>query len=410
MKILFLTQWFDPEPTFKGLSFARELKRRGHEVEVLTGFPNYPEGQLYPGYRVRLFRREVMEGIRVTRVALYPSHDRSALRRVLNYVSFALSAALLGPFLVRRADVAYVYHPPPTVGLAAILLKWFRGIPFVYDVQDLWPDTLAATGMVKSKALLWLVGAWCKFVYRRASKIVVLSPGFKRRLTERGVSVDKIEVIYNWCDEANIHPVPRNEILAQELGMAGKFNVVFAGNMGEAQALDTVLGAAELLRESNPQVQFVFVGGGTEVERLKSKASSRGLHNVLFLARRPLAEIAPVLSLADLLLVHLKDDPLFEITVPSKIQAYLSMGSPILAALRGDGADLVQRSGGGFICAPQDGVGLADAVTRVYLIPAEDLAEVGDRGGKYYRQGLSMSVGVASVEALLGKVIERASA
>jgi glycosyltransferase involved in cell wall biosynthesis len=238
----------------------------------------------------------------------------------------------------------------------------------------------------------------------------VLSPGFKRRLTERGVPAEKIEVIYNWCDEANIHPVPRDESLANELGMAGHFNVVFAGNMGKAQALDTGLEAAQMLQASHPRIQFVLVGGGTEVERLKSEASTRDLQNVLFLTRRPLSEIASVLSLADLLLVHLKDDPLFEITVPSKIQAYLSMGRPILAAIRGDGADLVQRSGGGFICAPQDGVALANAVTAAYLASAEDLAAMGNSGREYYRQELSMGVGVSFIETLLGKVARKACA
>ena len=146
-RILLLTQWFDPEPTFKGMVFARELLRQGLEVEVLTGFPNFPGGKVYPGYRIRLLQREVIDGVQVTRVPLYPSHDHSVTRRVLTYASFAASSLVYGLFMARRADVIYAYHPPLTVGITASLIRLFHRIPLVYDIQDMWPDTLCATGM-----------------------------------------------------------------------------------------------------------------------------------------------------------------------------------------------------------------------------------------------------------------------
>ncbi|MEI6501208.1 MAG: glycosyltransferase, partial [Armatimonadota bacterium] len=179
MRILFLSQWFDPEPAFKGLCFARELKRRGHEVQVLTGYPNYPGGRIYDGYRVRLLQREDMDGVPVLRVPLYPSHDRSGLRRFANYASFAASAASLGPLVVKPADVAYVYHPPGTIGWPAMVLKALRQIPFVYDIQDLWPDTVTATGMLHNPLAYRLLDGWLRFVYRQAGHITVLSPGFR---------------------------------------------------------------------------------------------------------------------------------------------------------------------------------------------------------------------------------------
>ncbi len=401
MKILILTQWFEPEPTFKGLAFAKALAAKGHEVEVLTGFPNYPEGRLYSGYKIRPFKREVVDGISIIRVALYPSHDGSAIRRVVNYVSFALSAAVFGPFLVGRADVAYVYHPPPTVGLPAIALKWLRGIPFVYDIQDMWPDTLVATGMVKNRVFLALVGLWCKSVYAQAARIVVLSPGFKRTLVERGVPSEKIEVIYNWCDEANIHPVEKDKALAEALGMNGKFNVVFAGTMGKAQDLDTVLAAAELIRDSHDHIQIVLVGGGTEVQRLKDIVGRRKLTNVRFLPRRPYSEIARILALADVLLVILKGDPLFEITVPSKIQVYLAVGRPILAAVRGDGADLVREARAGVCVSPENPTELAAAVAGLACASTAELEALGDQGRAFYRENLSLKMGVKRFEKLL---------
>src|ERR1035437_8276696 len=204
MKILILTQWFEPEPTFKGMLFARELVARGHDVEVLTGFPNYPGGKVYPGYRIRPWTREKVDGINVLRVALYPSHNNSGLHRALNYLSFAFSACVIGTALIRKPDVMYVYHPPITVGFAAAVIGFLRRTPFVYDIQDLWPDTVAASVMMSNPMALALLGKLCKFVYRRANHITVLSPGFKEPLAGRGVSPDKIDVIYNWCDETGL--------------------------------------------------------------------------------------------------------------------------------------------------------------------------------------------------------------
>ena len=249
MRVVFLTQWFDPEPgAVRGLPLARWLAARGHDVQVLTGVPNYPGGRVYPGYRMRLWQREVMDGVPVLRVPLYPSHDPSARGRVANYTSFALSAATLGAALVGRGDVAYVYHPPATVGLPAIVLKALRGIPFVYHIADMWPESVVDSGMLGNGALRRgverLLSRWCHAVYRHSSTITVLSPGFKQLLVDRGVPADKIRVIYNWTDEAMFFPHGRDETLARELGLDGHFNIVYAGNLGPFQGLSTVVRAA----------------------------------------------------------------------------------------------------------------------------------------------------------------------
>ena len=380
-----LTQWFDPEPTFKGIAFAKELVRLGHTVEVLTGFPNYPGGKIYDGYRVRALQREVIDGIPVLRVPLYPSHDGSALKRIANYISFALSAACLGSLLVKPADVMYVYHPPATVGFAASVISMVRGIPFVYDVQDLWPDTLAATGMLTNPGLLGLVGWGCRLVYRLAVKIVVLSPGVKGRLVERGVPAQKIELIYNWCDEAHIQRSDDSP-LCDSFGLSGKFNVVFAGTMGKAQALDAVLDAAVLVGPSHPEVQFVF-------DRLRRRTEEMGLSNLVFLPRMPMQEIGRVLSRADLLLVHLRDDPLFSITLPSKTQAYMAAGRPILMAVRGEAASLIEKARAGIACTPEDPESIAAAVGQFCRMPRQELDAMGERGRAFYQAELSLEVG-----------------
>jgi glycosyltransferase involved in cell wall biosynthesis len=405
MRILMLTQWFDPEPTFKGLIFARELVRRGHEVQVLTGFPNYPGGKLYDGYKIRLLQRENIDGISVLRVPLYPSHDNSALKRIANYVSFAVAATLLGPLLVRPADVVYVYHPPATVALPAMILKLLRRMPFVYDIQDLWPDTLAATGMLNNKKILKCVDLWCRLTYKIADHIVVLSPGFKIKLAERGVPAEKISVIYNWCHEGQMTVMERSASGQSEPEMVGRFNIVFAGTMGKAQALDAILDAAELLAERQPQVQFVFVGGGIDVERLKQVKADKKLENVIFLPRRPVSEIGSVLSMADLLLVHLKDDPLFEITVPSKTQTYLATGRPILMAVRGNAADLVKKAGAGKTCLPQNALSIVSAVDEMVSMAQEERDEMGRQGAKFYQHELSLADGARRFEEVFNSVV-----
>lgn len=405
MRILLVSQWFTPEPIFKGLPFAKALKGRGHEVEVLTGFPNYPEGKLYPGYRQRILQREMMEGIPVLRVPLYPSHDTSVVRRVANYASFAATASSVGLIAVKPADVMYVYHPPPTVALPAMVISRMRRVPFIYDIQDLWPDALDATGMMHNGSIRKIVERWCRWTYRAASRIVVLSPGFKVKLVERGVPAEKIEVIYNWCDEGQIGRAPRNEVLNRELGLEGRFNVLFAGTMGKAQGLEAILDAARLVAGRIPDVQFVFIGGGIESDRLRRTARENGLPNVLFLPRRPFSEIGAILNLADVLLVHLKDDPLFGVTIPSKIQAYLAMGRPILAGVRGDAADLVRRAGAGITCTPEDAKSIADAVVTLSRMPKERLEEMGERGHAFYWREMAMETGVARFEEVFRSAV-----
>ena len=399
-----LTQWFDPEPTFKGLAFAKELVQRGHTVEVLTGFPNYPGGKLYDGYKIRLVQREKHDGISVLRVPLYPSHDGSTLKRIANYVSFAFTAALMGALLVKPADVMYVYHPPATVGFAASIVSIVRRIPFVYDIQDLWPDTLAATGMINNPSILKFVNIGCSFIYRLASKIVVLSPGFKELLVKRGVPANKVHVIYNWCDEESIQRVCAIKGLDEKLGFTGKFNIVFAGTMGKAQALDAVIDAAKIIKSSHPKVQFVFVGGGIEVERLKKKSEELRLPNVLFIPRMPMHEIGSVLSKAEVLLVHLRDDPLFEITVPSKTQAYMAAGRPILMAVRGDAATLVEKGKSGLVCIPEDSRSIATAIEKFCAMSPQELNKMGERGRAFYETELSLEIGVDKFESVFKSI------
>ena len=391
-RILLLTQWFDPEPTAKGLPFAKELVRRGHDVEVVTGFPNYPDGKLYPGYRMSWLQRETIDGVRITRLPLYPSHDSSAWRRLTTYATFSAAATLYCLFGAKRPDVVYVYQLLST-GVVAALIKAFRGSAFVFDVQDVWPDALRATGMVRSERLLTLVNRVARWVYRRADAIVVLSPGFRRLLIERGVPDPKIELIYNWCDEAAL--AAPNATSAEVAAPNAQFRIVFAGNMGKAQRLDAVLDAADRLLAERARVHFVFVGGGVEVENLKAIAQSRRLTNVTFLPRMPMNRVGEVLQRADAVLVHLKDEPIFARTIPSKIQAYMALGKPILVAVHGDAAELVRQAQCGVEAIPEDAASIARAASRLAACSSEELALMGQRAKHFYDDQLSMTVGAA---------------
>ena len=392
VRVLLLTQWFDPEPTFKGIVFARELVRQGFEVEVVTGFPNYPGGQVYPGYRIKWLQREVIDGVQVTRLPLYPDHGQSAIKRVLNYASFAASVSIYGLLFAKRPAVMYAYHPPLTVGVAAGLIRLLRRIPVVYDIQDMWPDTLRATGMLNNERALGIVASVCKWVYRRVDHIAVLSPGFKKLLVQRGVPEAKIDVIYNWADEASL-TAPLGQMPAA-FPSAEKFRILFAGNMGKAQALDAVLDAALLLQRRESRVCFVLLGGGVEVSRLVERAAELRLGNVVFLPPVPMAEVGTLLNAADALLVHLRKDPLFEITIPSKTQAYMAAGKPLLMAVDGDAADLVRESGGGVVAASEDPQALVASAEALAAMDPEALAEMGAKAQRHYREQLSLRIGV----------------
>ncbi|MEZ9864362.1 glycosyltransferase family 4 protein [Vibrio breoganii] len=391
MKILLLTQWFDPEPTFKGLLFAQVLRDKGHEVEVLTGFPNYPGGNVYPGYSLKLYQKEVMDGIVVHRAPLYPSHDGKAIKRIGNYISFAVGSFIVGLIKTRNIDVIYSYHPPLTTSLSALLLGAFKRVPTVVDIQDLWPDTLSATGMINNQKVLKIVGKVCDFVYKKAAKVVVLSPGFKQRIVKRGVSEEKVEVIYNWCNEPAIENFSSSKVT---LPNNGNLNLLFAGNLGFAQGLPSIIEASEILQKNKVKVNVVLLGDGVAKSSAMSQAENKGLENVFFLPRVSMQEVGGLLSAADMLLVHLNDDELFRITVPSRTQANLAVGRPIVMGVAGDAAELVLKSGGGVVCEPNSPESLSLAITKLANTNSRERENMGHEGKTYYYQHLSLDKGV----------------
>jgi len=381
MRILILSQWFWPEPMKLLSDMAETLIELGHEVQVLTGYPNWPSGRLYPGYQIRLCQREQAGKVPVTRIPLYPDHSRSSLRRILNYTSFVAAAASLGPFVAQRPDLIHAIQPPTTCSAAWVLGRIWR-VPFTLEVQDLWPETLTATGMIGNRQVVQLVGHYCAWAYRKAAAIRVISPGFKRNLVAKGVPEQKVFHIPNWVDCDYYRPQSASRELAVKYGLQERFNVVYAGTVGLAQGLDTVVRAAGLLRDLE-KVQLVVIGDGLDLPRLMQLANEQKLTNVKFLGRLPMELMPQLYAVADGLLVHLKDDPLFRITIPHKTLTYLAAGKPIVAALEGDAADVVEMAQAGLVCRSGDPAALAATVRKLWSQPPGVRRALGHNGREY---------------------------
>lgn len=405
MKVGFLTQWYDPEGGSAAIpgAMVRSLEDLGHEVEVVTGFPNYPHGRLYDGYRVRPWKTERMGRTKIHRVALYPSHDRSPWRRAANFLSFAVSAASLGTWRIRRRDVALIYSTPATVGLAGVVLARLWRRPFVLFIQDLWPDTVVATGMVPGrlvKPVESVLDRYTQWVYRAASRIAVISPGMRETLVDRGVPEERIDLVYNWVDESVFAPRPR------QLD-AGRFDVMYAGNIGDVQGLEVAIEALTHMRDLE-DVHLRLVGGGVAIPRLREMARTLGVEGrVHFEGPKPLAEMPNIMASAAVQLVCLRDLPLFQATMPSKMQAILACGLPIVVSAPGDVARLAEDSGAGVTAKPGDPAALADAIRRLRGLSFTELEDMGRRGRRFYDSELGSAVGAQRLERSLVAALEQ---
>jgi len=392
LRVLIIKQLFYPEPTARSLDFAKELVRQGCEVEVLTGFPSYPQGAIYEGFRQRVFHRETIEGINVIRVPIYPYHGSSGIRRILNYMSFAISATIFGLPRVKKHDVVFAYQGALPVGVPAMINKVFRRVPFVYDINDLCPDTLLASGLMINKVLLKIVSSWCKVTYGYADHISVLSNGFKKELIKRGVEKEKISVVFHWSRDVNSQ-ISNNKPSSLNLFSNNDITILYAGNHGILQSLESILEAASRISRKYDNVKFVFLGDGADKTNLMDYAKTNKIENVKFLDGVNPWEVYSFLSAADILLVHLKKNKLFEITIPSKTISYLNAGKPILIGMSGDAAQLVEDAKAGYACIPDDVEDITKKLQQIIDLTPDQRVEMGRSGKEYYLNNLSISTG-----------------
>lgn len=396
MRIAMISHWYDPEGGAAAGpgTIARALRDRGHDVHVVTGFPNYPTGTVFSGYRVKPYQREILDGVTVHRSAVYPSHDTRGVHRAANYLSFACSGAINAAARLPRVDAGFVYSTPATAAIPGMVLRALRGVPYVVQIQDMWPQSVTSSGFLEGVSdgrTERVLHRFCDAVYKRAATIAVTSPGMSALVEARGVDPSKIEFVPNWADEACFAPTTVTPDLTAEFGPLRPFTAMYAGNFGELQALHNVIDSAALLHEDK-SIGFVLVGGGVTEDRLRARVAELGLDNVRFVPSQPFGRMSDVLALGDAQLISLKDIPLLRNTLPSKLQANMAAGRPVIGAVAGDAASIIKSSGAGFVSRPEDPIALAEAVRRMSHMTAQDREAMGVRARHYYIEHFSERV------------------
>lgn len=400
MRILVLSQYFWPE-SFIINDIVRTLDAQGHEVTVATGKPNYPDGKVFEGYRAVGTQRERYLGrVEVLRVPLWPRGQGGAKNLILNYLSFVFSGLLCLPWMLRgrQFDAILVFAPSPiTQAIPAILLKWLKKAKLALWVQDLWPESLSATGFVRNPYLLRAVGWMVRAIYCRCDTLLVQSRAFVEPVAQYADRA-KIQYYPNSMDVSSkaVLPVPGEllELLEQH------FCVVFAGNLGTAQALDTLVQAAVHLRDE-PRIRLVLVGSGSRLAWLKAQQQALGLDNLVLPGRFPMESMPQIFERASALLVSLNDEPAFALTIPSKIQAYLAAGRPILASMNGEGARVVCEARAGLASPAEQVLPLVANIRRMQGLGASERAAMGNSGCAYFDANFEMTSQVRRLVELL---------
>lgn len=369
-------------PAARAAELSRHWARMGHDVQVLTGFPNHPTGVVPPEWRGRLrrlFYRETVDGVRVTRSWLWPLPNRKAHERIRNYASFWLSASISG-LRLDKPDVVIGTSPQLLVALAGWWLARCKRVPFVFEVRDLWPESLAAVGVGGESSLLHrTLGAIAGFLYRRSSHIVVVTPAFKEHIVRHWhVPEQKISIVENGVETDLFRPdAPR-----RAAGSDGRFLICYIGTMGMAHGLETLISAAEILQQSLPKAMFQLIGEGAEKEHIVELARARGLENISFLDQQPREDIPGFIAGADVCLVMLKKSELFKTVIPTKLLEYMACGRPALIAVDGQARQIVEEASAGVFVEPENSRALADAVLS--LASRSDLREQMGRNGRQY--------------------------
>ncbi|TBG24184.1 glycosyltransferase WbuB [Rhizobium leguminosarum] len=385
MRLLLWSQYFWPE-NFPINEIASELVRAGVSVTVLTGKPNYPDGRFFQGYKGIGILHEHFMGASVVRIPILPRGGGSAARLALNYISFVLSGYLCAPIALRRHqfDAIFVYAPSPLIqALPALFLSFLKRAPMTLWVQDLWPDALKATGHVKSPCLLRLVEAAVRYIYRQTDLILIQSEAFRAPVERLANHPDKIRYFPNLAKVTTSNGLFSTTASRLASTIKESFSVVFAGNVGRAQSVETIVEAAYYLRDAR-NIKIFVVGSGSRLEWLKAEKERLALKNIVLAGRFPASDMPPILDAASALLVTLGDDPTVSLTVPSKIQGFLARGRPIIACLNGEGARIIKEAEAGLVCPSGNSVELAQAILNLAGMSDEEREQFGINAKCYF--------------------------
>jgi glycosyltransferase involved in cell wall biosynthesis len=406
MRLLVVSHYFWPE-NFRVNDLVAEMVARGHEVTVLTGKPNYPDGVLFPDYAADPRAFTTYAGARVIRVPM-TMRGKGGMSLMVNYLTFALSACSIGIFRLRRQqfDATFVFGASPvTVALPAILVKWLKRTPVAFWVLDLWPQSLQAVGAVNSPAILSAIGACVGWIYRRCDLVLAQSRSFVPQISQQLKDPSRVIYFANWSEAIEL---PENSPPAPEVTkQGGVFDIVFAGNIGAAQDFPAILEAAVQLRDE--PVRWLIVGDGRKAEWVQGEIDRLGLASkVVLLGRFPLERMPSFYRCADALLVSLRRDPIFALTIPGKLQSYLAAGIPVLAMLDGEGGEVVRASGAGLAAEAGDAAGLAANARRMMAASSEERAEMGRRGRDYSQREFDRTGQFTQLERILADVTAKA--
>jgi glycosyltransferase involved in cell wall biosynthesis len=383
MRILFLSHYFPPEvnaPASRTYEHCRQWVRDGHEVTVVTCVPNHPAGKIFAGYRNRVHQTETKDGITIVRLWTYITPNEGFFRRSLNYVIFMIMTIGAAPFLA-KCDVVLTTSPQFFNGLAGYFVGRLKRVLWVLEIRDLWPESILAVGAIRNRFVIRALEYLERFAYRKANKIVVVTDAFKRHICERGIPADKIEVIKNGVDLTLFTMRPKDERVATEFGLQGKFVVSYVGTHGMAHGLETILDAAAKLR-AHDDIRFLMVGDGASRKSLVERRDRMGLGNVVMLGQQDRAKMPGIWAVSDACLVMLRRLPLFQTVIPSKIFEIMAMGRPIILAVEGESREIVTQAEAGLCVPPEDPQALVDAVLTLARNPA--LAEALGRNGQAY--------------------------
>ena len=373
MRILFISDNFPPEfnaPASRTYEHARYWVKWGHEVTVITCAPNFPDGKLIDGYKNKWHQTEYMDGIKVVRVKTFITTNEGIFHRILDYLSFMLCSFFSG-LTKKKPDLIIATSPQLFSAISGWLLSLFRGVPFIFELRDLWPASILAVGAMQKNIFIPVLERIELFLYHQAEIIVALTESFKKDLIRRGIPEKKIHIIPNGADTRIFIPRAKDEELLNQLKLNGKFIIGYIGTHGMAQGLDSVLNAAVQLK-SNPSIHFLFMGSGAEKQFLLKMSKNLNLPNVTFIHSQPRSETPNFWSICDVALVHLKDHPVFKTVIPSKIFEAMAMGIPLLLAIPdGEASSIIQNNGSGYWVNPEDPAKLCEAIDYLYNNPEQ---------------------------------------